>query len=479
MCDNSAVIIGAGPAGLTAAYELARRGIKPFVYEKSANVGGLARTEEYRGFRFDIGPHRFFTKVEEIEKLWVQMLGPEFRKVKRLSRIYHRQRYFSYPLSISNVLRNLGLLEGFLIFASYCNVWLRPRIKEESFEQWVTNRFGYRLYSTFFKTYTEKVWGIPCSEIRADWAAQRIKGLSLIKAVAEALFSRGDAKSLIREFYYPRLGAGQMWEAFREKVERLGGSVVLESPVVRLYRENYRVLAVTVSAAAPPRTIRGEHFVSSMPVSQLISILDPAAPEEVVAASSALKYRDFIIVMLIFNCKDVFPDNWIYVHSSEVRVSRIHNFKNWSPDMVPDPNKTALGLEYFCSRDDDLWNRSNAELIELGTREIEQLGLAELRLIEDARVIRQPMAYPVYDSDYRRHLEVIKTFLSRFENLQTIGRNGMHRYNNQDHAMLCGLYAARNLLGANHDLWEINTERSYHEEYELTRKPPLCDTTDV
>jgi protoporphyrinogen oxidase len=469
MTCHRTVILGAGPAGLTAAYELARNGVEPVVFEQADRVGGLARTESYKGYRFDIGGHRFYTQVAEVQALWEEVLGPEFLRVRRLSRIYYNGRFFRYPLSAWNALRGLGLWESLLILASYCKARLCPSRTEDTFEEWVTNRFGDRLYRTFFKTYTEKVWGIPCREIRADWAAQRIKGLSLLAAARNALFGTRGVKSLIDEFHYPRLGPGQMWERFKECIEDKGGRVALNTPVLAINRRGARVQSVTVREAGADREVAAEQFISSIPVSQLLKWLQPAPPDEVLDAARGLKYRDFLIVALVVNRPELFPDNWIYVHSPQVRVGRIQNFKNWSAAMVPDPAKTCLGMEYFCSRGDDLWRQPDADLIRLAARELEALGLARAGEVEDGHVIRQLKAYPVYDAEYRGRLAVIQGYLAGLENLQTVGRNGLHRYNNQDHSMLCGLYAARNLLGASHDLWEVNTERSYYEEQRTVR----------
>jgi protoporphyrinogen oxidase len=468
----SVAIIGAGPAGLTAAYDLVRHGIRPVVYEHSNHVGGIARTESYKGYRFDIGGHRFFTYVPEIQELWREILGDEFLKVSRLSRIHYRGKFFKYPLALGNTLGNLGLLESARIGASYLKARIFPGGKDESFEHWVVARFGRRLFEMFFKSYTEKVWGIPCREIRADWAAQRIRNLTLTSAVANALFgARRGVKSLIDEFHYPRLGPGQMWEGFRDAVEARGGLVHLGAPVVEIHLRGLHVTSLTVRDGERVRDVPIEHVISSMPLGRLIEILEPHAPPDVRQAARDLKYRDFLIVPLIVDRAEVFPDNWIYIHTPEVRVGRIQNFKNWSRDMVPDPAKTCLGMEYFCSRGDDLWDRDDAELIRLATRELDTLGLASAADVEDGCVIRQLKAYPVYDTGYLEHLGVIRAYLEEFDNLQVIGRNGMHRYNNQDHSMLCGLYASANLRGAHHDLWSVNTERSYYEEQRIDRRP--------
>lgn len=464
------LVIGAGPAGLTAAYELASNGRQTRTIEAGKIVGGIARTESYKGYLFDIGGHRFFTKVEEVERLWHEWMGDEMLTRPRLSRIYYNRQFFKYPLSIPNVVSGLGVLNSGLIFCSFIKRQLFPMPSEETFEQWVTNRFGDRLYRTFFKTYTEKVWGIPCSQIRADWAAQRIKGLSFMSVVKNALFKTSGVKSLIDEFKYPRLGPGQMWERCAEKTKELGGRLDMRSRVEKLTHVDGVVTSVTIRNEKGLETVAPEQVVSSMPINHLLEALDPPPPAEVLAAARGLKYRDFLIVTLVIDHPDLFPDNWIYVHSAEFRVGRIQNFKNWSPDMVPDVGKTCVGMEYFCSRGDDLWEMTDEALVELAGREIVALGLSKGVVPEDGWVIRQLAAYPVYDDTYREHLDVLRAYLGRFTNLQTIGRNGMHRYNNQDHSMLCGLLAAKNVLGEEHDLWDVNTERSYHEEQVVKRK---------
>jgi protoporphyrinogen oxidase len=462
---TSVLVVGGGPAGLTAAYELVKRGSKAVVLEQSGQVGGIARTEVYKGYRFDIGGHRFFTKVDEVNQLWQEVMGDRFIKVPRLSRIYYRGKFFSYPLQVLDTLANLGVKESLHILMSYVKIKVRPLDQEESLQDWVTNRFGRRLFQTFFKTYTEKVWGIPCDKIQADWAAQRIQGLSLRTAVMNALFQVNNTKTLIKEFDYPVLGPGEMWDRFQEAIELRGGEVHLDSSVVKLHRQGQRITHAIVRQGDKLVELPTEQVISSMPVTALIRQLEPAAPVEVQAAAKALKYRDFLIVPIVINRDDLFPDNWIYIHSPEVKVGRIQNFKNWSAAMVPEAGKTCLGMEYFCSQGDELWEMSNEDLIDLAKREIEALGLAKASEVEDGTVIRQPKAYPVYDRDYRENLEIIQHYLETFENLQTVGRNGMHRYNNQDHSMLTAVLAVQNLYGGKHDLWSVNTERSYHENF--------------
>lgn len=475
--NDNFVIIGGGPAGLTAAYELTKRGVAPIVVEKSYTVGGLSRTENYRGFHFDMGGHRFFTKSKVVNDLWLEILAEEFLTRPRLSRIYYKQRFFHYPLKPLNALLGLGFVESVRIVLSYLRWTLFPYKQEETFEQWVTNRFGKRLFDIFFKSYTEKVWGIPCSELRAEWAAQRIKDLSLKTAVLNMFFKRKKTiKTLIESFQYPRLGPGMLWRRVSEMITQRGGRVMMESDVVAVHRNGNRVESVTVRRNGSTETIRGHDFISSMPITEFIKKLDPPAPADVLEAAHALKYRDFLTVCLIVHKTNLFPDNWIYIHEPGVKVGRIQNFGNWSPDMVPDSDKSSLGLEYFCNAGDDFWTTPDAELIAQAKRELEQLGLARQSDVVDGCVFRMEKSYPVYDSGYGDVLERIKRFVNSLENFQTIGRNGLHRYNNQDHAMLTGILAVKNALdGEAHDLWQVNAEQEYHEEVreELRENVPV------
>ena len=479
--DKQVVVIGAGPAGLTAAYELTKFNQRPIVLEKRENVGGLARTENYKGFYFDMGGHRFFTKVEEVKKLWHEILRGNFLRRPRLSRIYYSRKFFYYPLKPLNALIGLGFWRSVLIALSYVRWQLFPYRLEDTFEQWVTNRFGKRLFQTFFKTYTEKVWGIPCSELRAEWAAQRLKDLSLKTALLSMFLKpKTQIKTLIDEFHYPRLGPGMMWNAVKDEIERRDGVVRLNCDVVRFNKTGSRIDSVIISCNGREELIRGTDFISSMPVTEVIKKLDPPPAPKVLQAAEKLKYRDFLTVCLIVKQPNLFPDNWIYVHDPDVRVGRIQNFKNWSPDMVPDLTKTSLGLEYFCTEGDALWNTPDADLVELGKREVDRIGLASYADIEDGCVFRVPKAYPVYDSDYRDHLAIVKQFVDGLENLQTIGRNGLHRYNNQDHAMLTGMLAVRNLvLGERNDLWNVNTDQEYHEELRVDAGVEARDVEEV
>ncbi|MGL5510253.1 MAG: NAD(P)/FAD-dependent oxidoreductase, partial [Microcoleaceae cyanobacterium] len=390
------VVMGGGPAGLTTAYELMKKDVKSIVIEKLDKVGGIARTEIYQGYRFDIGGHRFFTKVTEVEDLWKEILSDDFIQVPRLSRIFYQGKFYNYPLSISNTLSNLGIIPSFLILLSYLKARvfarLNPNAKLETFEDWVSDRFGGRLYRTFFKTYTEKVWGIPCDKIQAEWAAQRIQGLSLKKAVINALFGSNDTKTLIKKFDYPRLGPGMMWERCQDMLNEKGNPVLLNTKVTKITRNDLHIQSITLENESGSWEIAGDNFVSTLAITALVLKMEPPAPPEVIEAAKSLSYRDFLIVSLIIKQPDLFPDNWIYIHSPEVKVGRIQNFKNWSPEMVPDANKTCLGMEYFCTVGDEIWQKSNEELIALATKELAELGLAEAIDVEDGTVIRQPKA---------------------------------------------------------------------------------------
>jgi protoporphyrinogen oxidase len=467
------VIAGGGPAGLTAAYELSRHGRGCVVLEADPRlVGGISRTDEYKGYRFDIGGHRFFSKSGEINALWREILGDDFITRSRLSRIYYDRKFFHYPLKPVDALWKLGVWRSARIVLSYLRARARPIRPERSFEDWVVNRFGRELFEIFFKSYTEKVWGMSTSAISADWAAQRIQGLSLTRAVTSALFGglksrRGEViKTLIDEFQYPRLGPGQMWETARDRIRQQGGAVHLGRKVVRIEHDGSAVTAF-VAADAMGHTTHyfGSHFLSTMPIRDLIRAMDPPAPADVIGAAESLRYRDFLSVVLIVDRPETFPDTWIYVHEPAVRVGRIQNFKNWSPDLVPDPSRSSLGLEYFCFEGDDLWTMTDAELLELGRREIDAIGLVAASEVVDGCVVRMPKAYPVYDDEYLDHLAVIRRWLSNIANLELAGRNGMHKYNNQDHSMMTALLAARNILGQGwYDTWKVNTDAEYHEE---------------
>jgi protoporphyrinogen oxidase len=462
-------VLGAGPAGLTAAYRLVERGVPVVVFEADGEVGGLARTVCRDGYRFDLGGHRFFTKSAEVRELWDELLGPELLVRPRLSRIYWRGRFIEYPLRPADVVAKLGPLEVARSLGSYARARLRPRREEETFEEWVSSRFGRRLFELFFKTYTEKVWGVGTGELRAEWAAQRIADLSPWSALRAALPGGGERpKSLIEEFRYPRLGPGQMWEEMARRVEAGGGEVRLGAPVECLEHEGGRVVAVRAGG----ERVEVSAAISSIPLRTVVGVAEPAPPREVVHAAAGLRYRDFLTVALPIEGEPPFPDNWVYVHDPEVRVGRIQNFRAWSPWMTPDPRRSCLGLEYFCFEGDDLWSSADRDLVELGRREVARLGLVDPERVAGGHVVRVPKAYPVYDADYAGRVEGIRGWLGGLSNLQQIGRNGLHRYNNSDHSMLTAMRAVENLCdGAGHDVWSVNADSAYHETVEPEEQP--------
>jgi protoporphyrinogen oxidase len=470
---GSVVVIGAGPAGLTAAYELGKVGVRSTVLEADSVVGGISRTVERDGWRFDIGGHRFFTKVGEVESLWHEILPDEdFLLRPRMSRIYYRGKYYDYPLKAFNALRNLGILEAVRCVLSYVWVRARPPKDQSNFEGWVAARFGWRLYRTFFKTYTEKLWGVDATEIQADWAAQRIKNLSLGRAIWNALTpSRGQTEitSLIEEFQYPKYGPGMMWERCTELVGQQGSKVLLDTPVIAIRHGGGRATAVVAGAEGATTEYPADHVVSSMPINALVKVMDPPAPPAVQRAATDLKHRDFLTVALVVPEHFAFPDNWIYIHEPGVNVGRIQNFGSWSPYLVKE-GRTCLGLEYFVDVGDELWSAADDDLVALATRELEQIGLVPSDKVERGFVVRMPKAYPVYDSEYAANVETIRSWLAdAVPNVHPVGRNGMHKYNNQDHSMFTAMLAADTIAtGRRHDVWAVNVEEEYHEEMDAS-----------
>jgi protoporphyrinogen oxidase len=462
------VVIGAGPAGLTAAYELGKAGFPATVLESDSVVGGISRTVERDGWRFDLGGHRFFTKVRAVEDLWHEILPDgDFLLRPRMSRIFYKGKYYDYPLRAFNVLRTLGVLEAFRCLLSYLWVKVRPPKDQTTFEGWTAARFGWRLYRMLFKTYTEKVWGVPATEIQADWAAQRIKNLTFFSAAMNALMPKRNQKditSLIEEFEYPKLGPGMMWERCTELVEKDGGRVLLEAPVVRIEHEGGRATTVHYGGEIPA-SLPVTDVISSMPLPHLLRAMDPPIPDEVRQAADAIHFRDHMSVALVVPAEDAFPDNWIYVHDPIARLGRIQNFGAWSPFMVKE-GRTCLGLEYFVFEGDDLWTMDDADLIALGTRELSLLGLVDPDRVEAGYVVRMPKAYPTYDETYRDNVEIMKAWLAEnARNVHPVGRNGMHKYNNQDHSMYTAMLTVDNILhSAGHDIWSVNVEAEYHEE---------------
>jgi protoporphyrinogen oxidase len=468
------VVIGAGPAGLTAAYELTRRGWPVTVLEADTVVGGISRTVERDGYRFDIGGHRFFTKVGPVEDLWHEILpDQEFLVRSRMSRIYYDGKFYDYPIRPLNALRNLGIVEALRCVASYLWVRVRPPRDQSTLEGYIVANYGWRLYHHFFKTYNEKVWGVPASELSADWGAQRIKGMSLWKAVWEPMRTRlvgardrrRQVTSLIEEFQYPKLGPGMLWEYCRDQVVAGGGEVVMSCAVTAVRRGGDGSLSVVASGPDGERVFPASHVVSSMPIQSLTRAFAPPPPPEVLAAASELHYRDFLTVALVVPDDMGFPDNWIYIHYPGVKVGRIQNFGAWSPYMVVE-GTTCLGLEYFVFEGDQLWAAADDELVALASRELAQIGLGDESRVQAGYVVRMPKAYPVYDDTYRDAVETIRKWIeAEVPTVHPVGRNGMHKYNNQDHSMYTAMLTVENIAdGAAHDIWAVNVEEEYHEE---------------
>ena len=472
------IVVGAGPAGLTAAYLLSKAGKTALVLEQDEKyVGGISRTVEHDGFLFDIGGHRFFSKSSAVVDLWNEILPHDFIERPRLSRIYYRGKFYSYPLRTFEALRNLGLMTSCACLFSYLFARARPIRNPLSFHDWVRNQFGERLFSIFFRSYTEKVWGMSCDEISADWAAQRIKGLNLGEAVWNGVrrsFRRGGAKkssntnikTLIESFRYPRRGPGMMWDAAARKVGEQHGSLRMGRRAVGFaFDEATRYW--TVSAARRDGAIErysARHVISSAPLRDLASMVDLTQPAR--SAAEGLRYRDFLIVALFVRGANPFPDNWIYVHDPEVRVGRVQNFRSWSPDMVPDADLSCLGLEYFCFEHDAVWLEKDADLVALATEEVARIGLVAKAAVVGGVVVRQPKAYPVYDRDYRANVDTVRREIeARYPTLHQVGRNGMHKYNNQDHAMMTAMLTVKNILSGvrQFDVWNVNEDAEYHE----------------
>ena len=468
MAENFPVVIaGAGPGGLTAAYELTKRGQHPVVLEADDVVGGISRTVVRDGWRFDLGGHRFFTKVPEVEALWHEILPEgDFLLRPRMSRIFYNGKYYDYPLKAMNALRNLGLWEAMLCGFSYVWARIRPPKDEANYENWLVARFGWRLYRTFFKTYTEKVWGVEVSEMPADWAAQRVKNLDLRKAVLNAILpkrNQTEITTLIEEFQYPKYGPGMMWEVCAEKVQAAGGTLELGARLTQIHVEGGRARSVTYRQGGTDPSVDVAHVISTMPMRELVHCFRPPPPDHVLAAADGLNYRDYLTVALIVPESRSFPDNWIYIHAADVEVGRIQNYGSWSPYLVKD-GRTCLGLEYFVFEGDAMWEMGDDDLIALGTKELGLLGLAKPGDVEGGYVVRVPKAYPYYDFTYKENVETIRHYLAaEAPNVHPVGRNGMHKYNNQDHSMYTAILTVENMFGGTHDVWSVNVEEEYHE----------------
>jgi protoporphyrinogen oxidase len=455
------VVMGAGPAGLTAAWQLINAGHNVIVWEVDPSyVGGISRTVQAEGYRIDVGGHRFFSKSTDVNAFWRKILADEFVEGELLSRIYYKGKFLNYPFEPTGAFRSLGFFETMKIRASALKARMNPIKPETTFAQWVINRFGQRLFDTFFKPYTEKVWGISCDELSADWAAFQLDGLSLVGAFEENK-ATPQKRPPIR-FVYPRLGPGQMWEVAANKFLEKGGAIFLDRKVQTIHWDESGVTHITgTNAAGDFFQQEGSHFLSSIPLQELMLSLDPPPPKDVAEAARALRYRDGITVCLIVNREKVFPDTWIYVQDPSVKVTRVQNYKNWSAAMVPDPTLTSLGMEYFCFAGDNLWNATDFDLAQLAIREAVQIGLVEESEVKDAFVVRTPKACPIYDQKYQERLNVIKEWVSLFANLQPLGRNGLHHYNNQDHSMMTSMLAVKNIQGGNFDCWKVNSEAAY------------------
>ncbi|MCH7504592.1 NAD(P)/FAD-dependent oxidoreductase [PVC group bacterium] len=464
---KGALVIGAGPAGLACALELGKNQVKTTVIEREAQVGGLCRTVVRNGNYYDIGGHRFFSKNKEVNELWHDVLKDDILYVKRKSRIYYRSKYYHYPLRLLNVVQNLGLCNSLLCVGSYAWSLLKKPGDDKTFEGWVINRFGARLYKIFFKTYTEKVWGIPCKKLSSDWAVQRIQGMSMKRAILDAVFKNQSrkTKSFIKNFLYPMYGPGQFCQKLQKFTEQFGVDYRCETDVISIHHNHNRVTHVYARQKDSRMSeYHADIFFSSIPISVLLERFDPKPPKEVMDSVSQLNFRSFLVVNLVLNKENIFDDNWIYIHEPKVRVARIQNYKNWSHYMVKDLTKTTLGMEYFVNENDDVWSMTDADLINQALGELQGLNLCPRDKYLEGFVIRVPKVYPIYDEFYQEHLNKIKEYLSRFKNLQVMGRCGMFRYDNSDHAILTGLFAARNFFESHYDLWAVNTEKEYHEE---------------
>ena len=466
--NNKIIIIGAGPAGLAAGYELVKNNKKILILEKEQQVGGIAKTINHQGNLYDIGPHRFFTKNSEVLKLWQSVLNENFKKRPRLTRIYYQKKYFYYPLKPLDAFVKIGFFEAIKIFFDYLYTRLKyyfyPKKKPVNYQDWMIQKFGKRLFDTFFKTYTEKVWGISTSQIGAEWAVQRIKSLSLFKAIINSIFPKNNkVTSLIDEFYYPNYGAGTMYEKIAELIKQNKGEVVTNTEVKQIIINGNMVNKIIYRHNNSDKELTADHYLSSMPLTELINKIIPIVPDSVYQANNKLKFRSLILVCLIIDKDFIFSDNWLYINNPEVKVARITNFKNWSEKMVKNDQLTTLASEYFCFENDEIWNLNNTELIDLAKAELIHLGLVKTGEVSGGFVVKQKDTYPVYQIGYRENLNQVIEYIKTIKNLQIIGRGGTFRYNNMDHSILMGLAAAKNILGDKQDVLNINTEEEYQE----------------
>jgi len=470
------IIIGAGPAGLAAGYELAKTGQEVLIIEAENEVGGLCQTIDFQGFKFDFGGHRFFTKNEEVNKFWHEILGEDFLERPRLSRIYYQRKFFAYPIKIFDALPKLGIWEAIRVGLSLLGIKIKnlfKKAKEITFEDWVVNRFGRRLFNHFFKSYTEKMWGVSVKELGADWAAQRMKDMSLWQVIKSFVFGskEGEVKSMIDKFEYPKYGPGQLFKEVAKKIEENGGEIRLGVKLKQMVVSGEKIEKIVLEGKnGEVFDLTGENYISSVPLDEILKAIQPILPPDILALVKKMRFRSFFDVCLVVNKKDVFPDNWIYVHEPEVRLLRVQNFKNWSPFMTPDDNRTPIGAEYVCWDTEEVWEMSDADLVKMAADELEKVGLLSKNLVAGGTVIRNKYAYPVYHLDYKEDLTQIFSYLKKIKNFQTIGRSGLYRYNNMDHSILTGFYAARNVMGGNYNVMggnynvlDVNADEEYHE----------------
>jgi protoporphyrinogen oxidase len=462
MPRDKIVILGAGPAGMSCAYTLAKANHHPLILEKEKEPGGLCRTIDFNGYLFDIGGHRFLSDSEEINRLWAEIMGHDMLRVKRLSRIYYDGKYFNYPLSFLNTFWNIGITKSFICISSYLRCKIFQPGDNNTFEGWITNNFGRKLYDLFFKTYTEKIWAMACRDISADWAIQRIKGLSLGVAIRKTLFGiKGTSgpKTLKDEFFYPKRGPGEFYKRLERLISAQSGNFLYDTTITNIKHNRQKISSIEIKNCRGGETenIPVDYLFSSIPLPIFIRLLNPPPPQDIMAAADKLRFRSFLVVNIILNKELVFPDQWIYVHSPEVRLGRIQNYKNWNPAMVADPNKTSLGLEYFCTEEDSLWNMKDMDLIHFAVNELEKIHITSRRHLISGFVVRYPNAYPSYCFDYKKNVAAIRAYLEGFSNFQAIGRAGLFRYDNSDRALLTGIYASRNFLGDGpYDIWSDN-----------------------
>lgn len=462
MSKKKIAVIGAGPAGITAAYQLAKAGYEVHVYEASDRVGGLSKTIDLWNQKVDLGPHRFFSNDSKVNKVWLEVVGKDYKMVDRLTRIYYKKKFYFYPLKPFDALFKLGVGTAFVCVMSYFKQRIAPTKQDGSFETWVIGRFGFRLYSIFFKTYSEKLWGISCKDLDEDFAAQRIKKLSLFEAVKNALFKskKNKHKTLVDQFAYPVGGTGMVYDRMKEFVEKNGGKVFLNTPVDKVISENNTALSIQKKSG---EITEYDHMISSMPITHLVKNL-AGVPSEVIEANSKLKFRNTILVYLKLEGQNIFPDNWLYVHASDLEMGRVTNFSNWVPEINNQQKSTIVALEYWSYDEDKIWNSSDSDLIALATAEMQKTGLVKGIEISAGHVVKIPKCYPVYQRGYKEPLQIVEKYLSSVRNLSVIGRYGAFKYNNQDHSILMGVMAAENIVsGTNHNLWSINTD---YEEYQ-------------